>query len=81
MKYDGGHNSTIQPWRLLPHLDLESRATDPKMVESSASISMTHAPSSYACTCSHTTSIDGDMRRDSGWISVGFGIGGQLTHD
>jgi hypothetical protein len=45
------------------------RATDPKMVESPAS--MAHASSSYACAedryfkCPHTASIDGDIWWDS----------------
>jgi hypothetical protein len=60
-----------------------SRATDPKMVESPAS--MAHASSSYACAEDgyfkrpHTVSIDGDIRLDSGWFFVGFGVGGRLT--
>ena len=29
----------------------------------------------------HPTIIDGDMRWDSGWFLVGFGVGGHLTHD
>ncbi len=61
------------------------RAADPKMVESPAS--MAHASSSYACAEDgyfkrpHTASIDGDIRLDSGWFFVGFGVGGRLTHD
>jgi hypothetical protein len=59
------------------------RAADPKMVESPAS--MAHASSSYACAGDgyfkrpHTASIDGDIRLDSGWFFVGFGVGGRLT--
>ncbi len=59
------------------------KAADPKILESPASTAPTH--SSYACAqdeyfkCPHTTSIDGDKRLDSGWILVGFGIGGHLT--
>jgi hypothetical protein len=55
------------------------------MVESPAS--MVHAPFSYACTEDgyfnhpHTTSIDGDKRSDSGWIFVGFEVGGCLTNN
>ncbi len=61
------------------------RAADPKMVESPAS--MVHASSSYACAEDgyfkrlHTASIDGDIRLDSGWFFVGFGVGGCLTRD
>jgi hypothetical protein len=46
---------------------------------------MVHASSSYACAQDeyfkhpHKTSIDGDKRLDSGWILVGFGVGGRLT--
>jgi hypothetical protein len=29
----------------------------------------------------HPTIFDGDMRWDSGWFLVGFGVGGHLTHD
>jgi hypothetical protein len=29
----------------------------------------------------HPTIIDGDMRWDSGWFLVGFGVGGHLTRD
>jgi hypothetical protein len=29
----------------------------------------------------HLTIIDGDMRWDSGWFLVGFGVGGHLTRD
>ena len=29
----------------------------------------------------HRTIFDGDMRWDSGWFLVGFGVGGHLTHD
>jgi hypothetical protein len=49
--------------------------------------STAHASSSYACAQDeyfkrpHTTSIDGDKRLDSGWILVGFGVGGRLTRD
>ncbi len=59
------------------------RATDPKILESPPS--MVHTSSSYACAQDeyfkqpHTTSIDGGKRLDSGWILVGFGIGGCLT--
>ena len=61
------------------------RASDPKMVESPAS--MAHASSCYACTEDgyfkrpHTISIDGDMRLDSGWFLVGFGVSGRLTRN
>jgi hypothetical protein len=56
------------------------RASNPKMGESPAS--MAHASSSYACAEDgyfkrpHTASIDGDIRLDSGWLFVGFGVGG-----
>ncbi len=61
------------------------RAADPKMVESPAS--MAHASSSYACAEDgyfkrpHTPSIDGDIRWDSCWVFVGFGVGGRLTRN
>jgi hypothetical protein len=61
------------------------RAPNPKILESPAS--MAHASSSYPCAQDeyfkhpHKTSIDGYKRLDSGWILVGFGIGGQLTCD
>jgi hypothetical protein len=61
------------------------RADDPKMVESPAS--MAHASSSYACAEDgyfkrpHMMSIDGDKRSDSGWVFVGFRVGGDLTCD
>jgi hypothetical protein len=61
------------------------RATDPKMVESPAS--MAHVSSSYACTEDgyfkrpHMASIDGDIWLDSSWFFVGFGVGGRLTRD
>jgi hypothetical protein len=61
------------------------RADDPKMMESPAS--MAHASSSYACAedgyfkCPDTMSIDGDVWSDSGWVFVGFGVGGCLAHD
>jgi hypothetical protein len=59
------------------------RAANPKMVESPAS--MVHASSSYACAEDgyfkrpHTSSIDGDIRWDSCWVFVGFGVGRRLT--
>jgi hypothetical protein len=31
--------------------------------------------------CPHPTIIDGDMRWDSVWLIVGFGVGGHLTRD
>ncbi len=61
------------------------RATDPKMVESPAS--MVHASSSYACAEDgdfkrpQKASIDGDIWLDSGWFFVGFVVGGRLTCD
>ena len=61
------------------------RVDDSKMVESPAS--MAHASSSYACTEDGyfihplMTSIDGDKRSVSGWFFIGFGVGGDLTHD
>ncbi len=54
------------------------RANDPKMMEPPAS--MAHASSSYACAedgCfkrPDTMSIDGNIRSDSGWFFVGFGV-------
>ncbi len=62
-----------------------ARAADLKMVESPAS--MVHASSSYACAEDgyikrpHKASIDRDIWSDSGWIFVGFGVVGRLTHD
>ncbi len=62
-----------------------SRAANPKMVESPAS--MVHVSSSYACAedgyfkCPHTANIDGDIWLDSGWFFVGFGVGGHLTRN
>jgi hypothetical protein len=59
------------------------RAANSKILESPAST--THVSSSYACAQDeyfkhpHKTSTDGDKRLDSGWILVGFGIGGRLT--
>ena len=61
------------------------RADDPKMMEPPAS--MAHASSSYACAEDgyfkrpDTISIDGDIRSDSGWFFVGFGVGGHLAHN
>ncbi len=61
------------------------RADDPKIMESPAS--MAHASSSYACAedgyFKHpdTMSIDGDIWLESGWVFVGFGVGGRLAHD
>ncbi len=61
------------------------RADNPKMMESPAS--MAHASSSYACAedgyFKHpdTMSIDRDIRLDSGWFFVGFGVGGHLARD
>jgi hypothetical protein len=61
------------------------RATNPKMVESPAS--MVHAFSSYACAEDgyfkrpHTMSIDGDIWLNSCWFFVGFGVGRHLTHN
>ncbi len=61
------------------------RADDPKMMEPPAS--MVHASSSYACAedgyFKHpdTMSIDGDIRLDSGWFFVGFGVCGRLARD
>jgi hypothetical protein len=61
------------------------RAADPKILELSPST--VHASFSYACAQDgyfkhpHMTSIDGDKRLDSGWILVGFSIGGRLTRD
>ena len=59
------------------------RADDLKMMEPPAS--MAHASSSYACAedgyfkCPDAMSIDGDIRSDSGWFFVGFGVGGCLA--
>jgi hypothetical protein len=62
-----------------------SRADDPKMMESPAS--MVHASSSYACAedgyfkCPDTMSIGGDICSDSGWFFVGFGVGRRLARN
>ncbi len=59
------------------------RADDPKMMESPAS--KAHASSYYACAedgyfkCPDMMSIDEDIRTDSGWFFVGFGVGGRLA--
>ncbi len=61
------------------------RAANLKILESPPSTA--HASSSYAYAQDeyfkrpHMTSIDGDERLDSGWILVGFGIGGRLTRN
>jgi hypothetical protein len=39
-----------------------------------------HAQDGYL-KCPHPTIIDRDMRWDSGWFLVGFGVGGHLTRD
>ncbi len=49
--------------------------------------SMAHASSSYACAEDgffkrpNMMSIDGDIRSDSGWFFVGFGVGRHLARD
>jgi hypothetical protein len=61
------------------------RADDPKMMESPASM----LQASFSCACAEdgyfkrpdTMSIDGDIRSDSGWFFVGFGVGGHLACD
>jgi hypothetical protein len=61
------------------------RADDPKMMVSPAS--MVHASSSYACAedgyFKHhdTMSIDGDIRLDSCWFFVGFGVDRRLARN
>jgi hypothetical protein len=61
------------------------RADDPKMMEPPAS--MAHASSSYACAEDgyfkrpDMMSIDGDIRSDSGWFFVGFGVGRHLARN
>jgi hypothetical protein len=61
------------------------RADDPKMMEPPASMAMAHASSSYACAEDgyfkrpNTMSIDGDIRSDSGWFFVSFGVCGHLA--
>jgi hypothetical protein len=57
----------------------------PKMNESF--VHMAHVSSDHACAqdgylnCPHPTIIDGDMRRDSGWVLGGLGVGGHQTHN
>ncbi len=61
------------------------RTDDPKMMEPPAS--RAHVSSSYACTEDgyfkrpDTMSIDEDIRSDSGWFFVGFGVGGRLARN
>ena len=60
-------------------------AADPKMNESFVHT----AQRSSDCACAHDgyferphpTIIDDDKRSDSGWVFVGFGVGGRLTRD
>jgi hypothetical protein len=62
------------------------RADDPKMMEPPPA-SMAHVSFSYACAedgyfkRTNTISIDGDIRSDSGWFCVGFGVGGRLARN
>ena len=57
----------------------------PKMNESF--VHMAHVSSDCACAQDgylkrpHPTIIEGDMRWDSGWFLVGFGVGGYLTRN
>jgi hypothetical protein len=65
--------------------DASPGTADPKMNESFLHIAQ--MSSDRACAQDgyfkrpHPTIIDGDMRSDSGWIFVGFGVGGCLTCD
>ncbi len=61
------------------------RADNPKMMEPPAS--MAHVYSSYACAEDRyfkrpdKMSIDGDIRSDSGWFFVCFGVGGRFSRN
>ncbi len=72
------HNSTMVS-------DASPSTAAPKMNE--YFVHMTHMSYDRACAqdgylnCPHPTIIDGDMRWDSGWFLVGFGVGGHLTRD
>ncbi len=65
--------------------DASPSTAAPKMNE--YFVHMAHVSYDHACAqdvylkrC-HPTIFDGDMRGDSGWFLVGFGVGGHLTHD
>ena len=63
--------------------DASTGTTDPKMHESFVHT----AQMSSDCACAqdgyfkrpHSTIIDGDKRSDSGWVCVGFVVGGRFT--
>ena len=63
--------------------DDSPRPTDRNMIDLSAIMAQTS--SYHACAqdeyfkCPHPTIIDGDMRLDSCWFLVGFGVVGHLT--
>jgi hypothetical protein len=79
------HKSTIDGQKLKPTMASAAspKAANNKILESPPSLA--HVSSSYACAQDeyfkrpHMTSIDGDEWLDSGWILVGFSIGGCLT--
>jgi hypothetical protein len=66
--------------------DASPSTAAPKMNE--YLVHMAHMSYDHACTqdvyfkCPHPTIFDGDMRLDSGWFLVNFGVdGGHLTRD
>jgi hypothetical protein len=65
--------------------DASPSTATPKMIE--YFVHMAHMSYDHACTQDgylkrpHLTIIDGDMRWDSGWLLVGFGVGGHLTRN
>ncbi len=60
--------------------DASPRADDPKMMESPASMAHASSEDGYFKR-PNTMSIDGDIRLDSGWFSVGFEVGGRLARN
>ena len=72
------HNSTMVS-------DASPGTAAPKMNESF--VHTAHMSSDRACAQDsyfkrpHPTIIDGDKRWDSGWVCVGFGVGGRFTRD
>ncbi len=72
------HNSTMVS-------DASPSTAAPKMNE--YFVHMAHVSYDRACSQDgylkhpHPTIIDKDMRWDSGWLLVGFGVGGHLTRD
>jgi hypothetical protein len=72
------HNSTMV-------LDASLGAATPKMNKSFVHMALVSADRACAqagyLKCSHPIIIDGDMRWDSGWFLVGFGVGGHRTCD